>query len=179
MSAMQIFFAVNVIGGITVLASYWIGLSYYIEKPEYLWGGVDGSLRTFFTISMLPAAIGYITFFYFMSCKSGVIAFTQSSLLGPYTPSIICALFLTASTIWMPATISYINSHQLVWWITAVISLWATGLALIALLIQVYSIPVYSTAWVRNLTLIGLIYITFHCVVLDAIIWVSRFPKLH
>ena len=182
MSVTTVFLIVNVIGGTTVLGSYWLGIYYYIYQPESLWGGVNGSLRTFFTISMQPAALGYLAFFYFMVFKSGIDAFASSSLLGQQTqhaPSIICALFLTASTIWMPATISYVNSQEWSWWIAAVLSLWTTGFALVGLSNMFYVNTVESISWARNLALIGLLYITFHCVVLDAIIWVLKFPRLH
>ena len=182
MSATTIFFIVNVIGGTSVLGSYWLGIYYYIDQPESLWGGVSGSLRTFFTISMLPAALGYIAFFYFMVFRSGIASFSNSSILGLQTqhaPSIMCALFLIASTIWMPATISYINSQQWGWWITAVLSLWTTGFALVGISNLFYVNTAENIIWTRNLAFVGLMYITFHCVVLDAIIWVLKFPKLH
>lgn len=182
MSATTIFLIVNIIGGTAVLGSYWLGIYYYISEPESLWGGVNGSLRTFFTISMLPATLGYLAFFYFMVFKSGIATFAGSSLFGQQTqhaPSVICALFLIASTIWMPATISYVNSQEWSWWMTAVLSLWATGFALVGLSNMFYVNTSESVGWARNLALIGLFYITFHCVVLDAIIWVLKFPKLH
>ena len=182
MSATTIFLIVNIIGGTAVLGSYWLGISYYIDEPDSLWGGINGSLRIFFTVSMLPAALGYLAFVYFMIFKAGVDAFSVSSLFGQQTqhaPSVICALFLTASTIWMPATIAYVNSQEWSWWMTAVLSLWATGFALVGLSNMFYANTTGSDGWARNLALIGLVYITFNCVVLEAIIWVLKFPKLH
>ena len=43
MSVTTVFLIVNVIGGTTVLGSYWLGIYYYIDQPESLWGGVNGS----------------------------------------------------------------------------------------------------------------------------------------
>ena len=181
MSNTQVFVLVNVLGGVAVLGSYALGLLLYPETRMSLWGGIQGNWQTIFTVSMLPAAIGYLFFFYVMVFRSGTEAFTQTSVLGVYTPSILCAAFLISATVWMPSTIAYLNTQQTGWRALSVASLWITALSLIALLLVMISVktgPAFVTTY-KYIAVAGLSYIVFHCLVLDAIVWIARFPKPH
>ena len=146
-----------------------------------LWGGIDGNLRNVFSVSMLTATLGYLMFLYSMVFKSGTDVFGNDSLLGSYTPSIFCAVFLTASTIWMPATIIYIHTTQRLWWNIAATSLWVTAGSLIALLGLLGTTYGGNIDWAsrqRCLAIVGLGYLAFHCTILDAMIWIARFPRV-
>ena len=179
MSNSQIFLFVNLIGGITVISSYIFSIALSPDHREAFWGGIDGNLRRFFTVSMIPAAVGYLIFAYFMISKSDVLGFNQSNLISGYMPIILSAVFLIASTVWMPTLSLYLDSNQPIWWNISISSLWVTAIALIAL--TVFNGAKYATDPTTQglLTTIGLIYITFHCAVLDAIIWVHKFPTVH
>lgn len=181
MSNTQVFILVNVIGGLFVLGSYISCLAAYPQYRMALWGGIDGNLRNLFSVSMLPAALGYLMFLYFMVFKSGIDVFGSNSLLGSYTPSIFCAVFLTASTIWMPATVIYIHTTQRLWWNIAAMSLWVTAgslLALLGLLGTTFGESIDWSSRQRYLAIAGLGYLAFHCTAFDAIIWASRFPRV-
>ena len=179
MSSTQLFLLINVIGGISVLGSYFICLAFYPEFRTSLWGGVDGSLRKLFTASMLPAAIGYLVFFYFMVFKLDTGSFENQTFWRQHGPSMICLIFLTASTVWMPATISYLTTSNQSWWLIAVASLWISAVSLIVLIPVIYWGTITVSPLYKYLGILGLLYITFHCTVLDALIWVAKFPKLH
>ena len=44
MPSKNIFLSVNIVGGILVLGGYALGVSFYPEYNEALWGGVQGTL---------------------------------------------------------------------------------------------------------------------------------------
>ena len=179
MSNSQIFLFVNLIGGTTVISSYIFSIAFFPDHREAFWGGIDGNLRRFFTVSMIPAAVGYLIFAYFMIWKSQVLGFNQINLMGGLLPLILCAIFLIASTVWMPTLSLYLDSNQPIWWNISITSLWITAIALITLTIFTGAkFATYPTTQ-GLFAMIGLIYITFHCVVLDAIIWVNKFPTIH
>ena len=179
MSSTHVFVLVNILGGVSVLGSYIFCLLMYPEHREALWGGVDASVKPIFVGSMLIAALGYMLFLYFMIFKSGADMFDSGMLFGRFTPSIICAVFLIAGTIWMPATVGYLNAPQHLFWNIVVASLWVTATSLIFLTLVVLVTIINEMTFTKILSVCGLGYITLHCLILDAIIWVNRFPRVH
>lgn len=177
MTQAQIFVLVNVFGGISVLGSYLLGLVYYPELRMNLWGGVDGIWKTIFSMSMLPAAAGYLLFFYYMVFKSGLDGFEHDVVLLRHLPSILCAVFLISASVWMPSTLAYLSGNSTLWWNVAVVSLWITAISLLLLTLSIAFQHHGPQAFSRTIATIGLFYITFHCIVLDGIIWIYKFPK--
>ena len=174
MSNVSIFNLVNIVGAIFVLGGYAVALVMFPDYRSSLWGGVKGVTKNLFTASMLLAAAGYLVFFFVVLLKSNPNAANGDSVR---LLTVLCLIFLFASAIWMPATIAYIDKHQLFLWVLAVSSLWITTAALISLTVMftVSDIGIESNQ-LKMLSIVGLIYITFHCLVLDAIIWVYKFP---
>ena len=166
-------FLVNLVGGIAVLGSYVVGLYLYPDFRNALWGGVTGSWKTIFTVSMFFAAAGYLVFCYSMTISD---AANKSSFFGGHTFSILAAFFLISASVWMPATLKYLASDDNLWWILSVISLWITAASLI-LLTASFGLSKYEGIGELqfSLTLAGIIWITIHCLVFDAIIWVAKF----
>ena len=176
MSAGTTFVIVNLLGGISVLGGYVIGLYLFPDQREMLWGGLQGRWRIVFTVSMLIAAAGYLAFFYGIIVKSNPASFSLGFLNGYHAISILATIFLISASIWMPATLIYLKSMNSAWWIISVASLWITATSLIALTAMVVISPLaIPSVSARILAIIGISYITFHCLVFDAIIWVSRF----
>ncbi|MQG15673.1 MAG: hypothetical protein FI698_02545 [SAR202 cluster bacterium] len=174
MSNVSLFISVNVLGAILVLGGYVIILTMFPEFRSALWGGIKGTTQSLFTISMLLAAAGYLLFYFVVVLKSNPdSANTETFRLI----TCLSLIFLIASAIWMPATITYIGKQHIGFWILAVFSLWITATALISLVVwfSVSDIGIESSR-LKTASIIGLIYITFHCLVLDAIIWVFKFP---
>ena len=176
MSSKNIFLFVNIIGGLLVLGGYVLGITFYPEYNEALWGGVKGTLRNIFTISMLPAAVGYLTFCYVTMFKNGAEAINRNSVLGQNPVSVLSAIFLASAAVWMPTLIAYIHTSESYWWVLSVTSLWVTALSLLTLTIitATTSLSKISQAS-KNAAVIGIAYITFHCLVIDAIVWVSMY----
>ena len=176
MPSKNIFLGVNIFGGILVLGGYILGIIFYPEYNEAMWGGVAGTVRNIFTISMLPAAVGYLTFCYVAMFKNGAEAINKNSVLGKHTVSVISAIFLASAAVWMPTLIAYIHTSESYWWILSVSSLWVTALSLLALTIITTTTSTSEISRAsKNAAVIGLAYITFHCLVIDAIVWVSMY----
>ena len=173
MTNISVFFLVNLVGGFAVLGSYVVGLYLYPDFRNALWGGVTGSWKTIFTVSMFFAAAGYLVFCYSMTISD---AANKSSFLGGHTFPILAAFFLISASVWMPATLKYLASDDILWWILSVISLWITAASLILLTVS-FGLSKYEGigALQFSLTLAGIIWITIHCLVFDAIIWVAKF----
>lgn len=176
MSGTITFLIINLIGGIAVLGGYLVCLYVYPDQREALWGGVQSGWQSVFTVSMLMAAAGYLVFSYGILFKSSPDGFSSKYLDTRHAISLLCMVFLISAAIWMPATISYLKTNNSIWWILSVTSLWITAISLftVTTLVIVCPLTIPSTFY-RVLTISGISYITFHCLILDAIIWVSRF----
>ena len=174
MTTTSIFFLVNLVGGLAVLGSYCVGLYLYPDQRTALWGGVVGNWKTLFTTSMFFAAAGYLAFCYTMTISDGA---NESSFFGKYTFIILAAVFLFSASVWMPATLQYLDTKNEIWWIVSVTSLWITAASLtcMGLAFNFTEFPNVNL-FQNSVTLIGIIWITFHCLVFDAIIWVAKFP---
>ena len=174
MTNTSIFFLVNLVGGIAVLGSYCAGLYLYPDQRTALWGGVVGNWKTLFTTSMFFAATGYIVFCYTMTISDGA---NESSFLGKYTFIILAAAFLFSASVWMPATLQYLDTKNEIWWVVSVTSLWITAACLtcMGLAFNFTEFPNVNL-FQNSVALTGMICITFHCLVFDAIIWVTKFP---
>ena len=175
MASSYVFALINIIGGTLVLSSYMACIYMYPEYRESFWGGVQGNARRFFVLSMIPSALGYIAFFYCVLFKLESWIFDYKSLLGNSYINILCIIFLSTSSIWMPALVMYFKTDSIFWWLVVVGVLWVTALSLILMLFLVISIESQGSLH-RIISICGLSYIIFHCSILDAIIWVSQLP---
>ena len=176
MSVIRSFLIVNVIGGVAVLGGYAGFLSVFPEQRDSLWGGIEGGWQSVFVISMFGAAAGYLIFTCCVLFRSAPTGFSSRLMKSKQSVSTLSAVFLGAAAVWMPATITYLDTGSLAWWIIAVASLWITALALVAMTaIVVLSPSAIPSPFARIMAIVGISYITFHCLVFDAIVWVSLF----
>ena len=176
MSHVQLFAAINIIGGVAVLSSYVGGILLYPEQREGLWGGIENRHRSYFVLSMLIAALGYLTFLYVAIFRSTDVLFQSNLPLGPYTLSILCITFLSSATFWMPATILYLHLKQDWIWFVIVIALWITAISLIGMTGAVLS-TTRDVFPYKILMSAGLVCTAIHCAIFDAAIWVAKFPR--
>jgi len=176
MSVVRSFLIVNVVGGVAVLGGYAGFLSVFPEQRASLWGGIEGGWQSVFVISMFGAAAGYLIFTYCVLFRSAPYGFSSRLMKSKHSVSTFSSIFLGAAAVWMPATITYLDTGSLAWWIIAVASLWITALTLAAMtaivVLSPFSIP---SPFARIMAIVGISYITFHCLLFDAIVWVSLF----
>lgn len=179
MGSSTLFLLINLVGGSVVLGSYIAGLCIYPDTRSSLWGNLGNTSQKIFVVSMVVAAIGYVVFILFMGFTKDGNQFSQYFIWGTFSPSVVCALFLISSAIWMPATIAYINTDNIIWWVITVAVLWFSAFWILTLFIGITLSGLDRTTPFTLVTIIGLGYVTFHCLILDAIVWVIKFPKLH
>ena len=177
-SSTQIFGLVTIVGGVVVLGSYGYGIMAFPKLRQGLWGGIHGRWRLVFTLSMFLAAVGYLVFSHFMLFRGGLESFEDGILALKTLPHLVTIFFLLSSSIWMPATLLYLHAGNIAWWHTATAALWVTAASLLALLGLAILLYIAEPSRQSLGALAGLTYVTFHCVVLDAIIWIGRFPRL-
>ena len=178
MSPQMTVILVNIIGGAIVVGGYAFGIGNFPEHRNSLWGGVSTSWRQAIVVSMLIAAAGYLMFCYMAVFRDGATHFGSGWLLGNHSITILTAVFLLSAACWMPFLLTYIISGSNLWWILTVLVLWITAFALIILCLVVanYDGVAFSTTE-KIVALAGLSAITFHCLVMDAILWVVFFHK--
>lgn len=178
MAPQSTFVLANIIGGVAVLGSYALGLSLYPQYREALWGNVHGNLRLIFALSMLLAAAGYLIFCYVYIRQVGSDPYWQRKHLGSYSISWLSIVFLASASFWMPGCIAYIHTRQVIWWVVSVTSLWITALSLLAMTwVTSGSLWAPTPTVSKYYSVVGLAYTTFHCLVIDAIVWVYLFKR--
>ena len=175
MSTQSLFLVVNLVGGCAVLGGYIVCVSSYPQHGEALWGGIQGALRNVFIASMLLAASGYLVFCFYVIRLDGLSGHQSISL--HLWATIISSIFLLSAALWMPATISFIHLGNTILWVVAVTSLWVTAGSLVALTVTLALNPELPTTLGRYIAILGIAYISFHCLVLDALIWVRLFDR--
>ena len=90
----------------------------------------------------------------------------------------LAIVFLASAAVWMPSSIAYIRSGEGAWWFVCVITLWVTALSLLAMTGITAILPVDGISVIsKYASVVGLAYITFHCLMLDAIGWVVLFNR--
>ena len=171
-----LFLTINVLGGILVLGGYAIGLTRALENPSLLWGNVPETWRGAYGISMIIAAIGYLGFFFHIMMDNKVNQPLTKNHIALNTVVTLCALFLISASMWMPAALQFIKTGADFWWMITVGSLWITSLAVIGIFITLIVQSNCKQLKMRLFAILGGGYLGFHCLVLDAIIWVIKFP---
>ena len=175
MPSQYIFLVVNLLGGIAVIGGYIACLTAYPQHGEALWGGVQGGLRIIFIVSMLLAASGYLAFCFYVTRLDGLAGNHEASVHLWATG--ISSVFLLSAALWMPATISFVHLGATIFWVVAVTSLWVTAASLVALTTIFAWNSELPTSLGRYVAILGIAYISFHCLVLDALIWVGLFDR--
>ena len=188
MTYLSTFIFINIFLGVLVLSSYFIAITQFAEYSESLWGGVQGSLRTTFIISMLFGALGYMIFFTFIiysclveeNCVKELYFYKSINVFSSLNFSVM--IFLISASIWVPTILMYLKSLNSIFWYLSVGSLSVTAFSAISILIfttfgflnLTFNI---KTSIFSLITLIGLLQVVSHCLILDGIIWVSKFSR--
>lgn len=165
-----IFIILNIVGGIAVLGSYVYYLQHYPELKTALWGGIPQSIQPVYTICMFAAAAGY---FFFTSYI--LFRLPEQMPINLSTFSMIYALILVFSALWMPSTAAYIQNPGATMWVFIRIVLFIVGLASVALLIYLLKLRPQEPGLWYWLAIIGLIPFCIQTAILDALIWPALF----
>jgi len=160
-----------VVGGLAVLASYVVAFISHPETRWDIWGGVPGSLRSLYTVSMLLAAVGFFPMTIYVLYR---VDADNSSIVGvPGYHWVVSAyvLVLSGSAAWMPLTYAMIDAPSSALWIAIRVVLFGValgGIALLAILLRLYGRP---PGWQHRLAVLGCVLFCWQTVILDALVW--------
>ena len=160
-----IFYAINIIGGISVLYSYAHGLSTHIELRENLWGDIPLFIRPYYTLNMILAAIGYFFFTNYILKKIVVNNHKHLNLIN-----ILYAGIIVPSAIWMPMTFEILKNPTDLLWLGIQIVLFIVGLSTTVLILFFFS-KIRQNNWHFYIGILGLIPFWIQTMILDALIW--------
>ncbi len=168
---------INVIGGIAVIGSYVHGIVTHPGTGNALWGGVPASMRSLYATGMLLAAAGYLFTIYYILFRIDPAGLQIAGIFNYTTFTVLYFLILTASTLWMPLTYSFIANNNPVTWfgIRTVLIVVALGALLLLIALLTMKPKIVSTAY--WLAVAGTSAFFLHTGVLDAILWPLLFKK--
>ena len=173
-TAKKIFLGINLLGGLSVLSSYIFCMILYPDRSASLWGSASDPVITFFVISMVLAALGYISFTIFLLRGNKLDAVRVGTISGANIINSLYLVVLVCSTIWMPASISFSMSENILTEFIIRLVLWMVGLASVLILILICKIKFSygkSSFLYHMFALLGAMIFTIHTLILDAVIW--------
>jgi len=166
----------NVLGGIAVLSSYLHGLATESARNGSIWGGIPADWQSFYTVSMIAAAIGYFPFtYFFLRCVDP----ERSRFAGDrgFDAVLICyALVLIPSALWLPLTLAMLRAPSAALWLAIRVDLALVAVGTLGLLIAAITIRPQPSALARSLAIVGLLAFALQTVVLDAVVWPAYYP---
>ena len=90
---------------------------------------------------------------------------------------ILLVLFLFSASLWINTTFSYIDSPTYLKWAFVQAELWITALSILLMTIGLATANGVEQSMKHNISILGLSLISFHCLVLDAMLWINKFPR--
>lgn len=174
--AKRLLLGINVIGGIAVLFSYAHGFLTHQGSSGGLWGGVPESMKSVYTIWMFAAAAGYLLFTHFLFFRVKPQEARIANRFSFSVFNIIYILILVPSALWMPLTFKMLASPNQTLWLIIRLILWCVGLTSVVLIIALLGLRPRKPSIPYWLALFGSIAFAVQTALLDATIWIIRFP---
>lgn len=156
-----LFLAINILGGTAVILSYILGFK-SSKGSNLLWGGISKNFQKIYTLSMIVSAIGY---FIFSSYIFKILAVNVNYSFFYYAYLIL----LVTSALWLPLVNMMNKKKNALLWISIRATLILTAFSFFFILVLFLSIVPNGIHY--YLSVAGLIIITLHTGVLDAILW--------
>lgn len=170
---------INIIGGISVLGGYVIALMNHPKNRNELWGGVPEELKPWITSFMFVSALGYCIAMYYLIFQDGLkLNFMRGNFDHRFILTLV-VIFLVSASMWIHTTFIYLGSPSKLVWRYVQAELWITGLSIFLIMISVITANGVKNHALHLASIIGLGAITFHCLFLDALLWISKFPLKH
>ena len=153
---------IYILGGLGVLATYTHGLYTNHENSSLLWGGIPESIRVWYVVGMILAAIGYLfsSYYIFFVNSNNYIYFSLAYIL-----------ILVPSVFWMPLTFKYIYNQQDFYWFLIKLALFlvAFGSFLCVIFLIYFKPKNLNLSYILGLT--GSVLFFLHTFILDSILW--------
>lgn len=173
------FLLINIIGGIAVLGGYIIALINHPETRNELWGGVPENLRLWITAFMFISAFGYCFAMYYLIFNEGLALNFFWGKFDYKFIRILLIIFLFTAALWIHTAFIYIDSGSKVYWNFVQLELWLTGISVFLIMLGLATATDVKNNNIHFYSILGLGVISFHCLVLDAFLWINRFPIKH
>jgi hypothetical protein len=166
----------NVVGGVLVLASYWLAFGGTPELRAGLWGGVPEGLRPLYTVNMLLAAAGYFPFTWLLVFRTR----PEEGLPGgrPYRLLHgLYALVLLPSALWLPLTARMLTTPSGSLWAAIRVDLALVGIGASGLLVVLLALARRRRDALGWVAFAGSVPFWLQTAVLDALVWPAYFPR--
>lgn len=163
--------ALNVAGGIAVLASYAWGVVLSPALRTGLWGGVPEALRGVYTVNMLLAAAGYFPFAFLLIFRTPRDRLRAEAGVGPGAILALFALVLIPSALWLPLTAHMLDAPSDATWLAIRAVLFAVGAGSTGLLVVLARIARSRGGALVWAALLGAIPFWTQTALLDALVW--------
>ncbi len=173
------FLLINIIGGIAVLGGYVIALINHPETRNELWGGVPENLRFWITIFMFISAFGYCFAMYYLIFDEGLFLNFFWGKFDYKLIKILLIIFLLTAALWIHTAFIYIESGSKLYWNFVQLELWLTGISAFLIMIGIATAIGVKNSNLHLYSILGLSAISFHCLALDAFLWLNKFPLKH
>ena len=170
------FFLINIIGGVAVLGGYIIALLNHPETRNELWGGVPENLRLSIIAFMFVSAFGYCFAMYYLIFSEGLDLNFFWGKFDYKLLRILLIVFLVTAALWIHTTFIYLDSGSKTSWTLVQIELWLTGTSVFLMMIGLATATGVKHNSFHLYSIIGLSAISFHCLILDAFLWLNKFP---
>ncbi len=165
----------NFVGGVCVISGYLYGAM--ARDVSGAWGGIPADWQSFYTVSMVAAAIGYFPFTYFFLRHVDLEDGSFAGGFGYATIAWSYVLIMIPSSIWLPMTIRMLRAPSTALWIAIRLDLLLVAGGSLALLIAAATYSPVRSPIPRATAIVGLIFFCFQTVVLDAVVWPALFPR--
>lgn len=150
-----------VVLGPCVLLSYYVAAQYNLKGIDALWGNMPDNIKIYYPIGMLIATLGFFPFTYLIVFHS----VKPNDYLLPYL------FVLLPSSLWMPLTVSYINSPTDITWFAIRIVLLLVAFGAILIYIRMKNEFKQTNLGLYKWALFGVLGFIAHTLLLDGLLW--------
>jgi hypothetical protein len=160
-----------IVGGISVVGSYIHGFRTHPNSVNSLWGVTPKILRLINLPFMILAAIGFITFSYFVLFHLNPEEVQIANSVGFYLFHIVFALILIPSALWMPLTFAMIARPKISLWVGIRLVLAIVGISSLALLLALLNLNTNGFGLLYWFAVSGAVAFSIQTVLFDTFLW--------
>jgi len=168
--------ALNLVGGIAVLASYYAGFAMHPANAGLLWGKLPEGLKPLYTVSMLSAAAGYFPITVLLLFRTDPERARIAGRFGFGCFQLLYGLILIPSALWMPLTFRLLDGWDPALWTTIRVVLALVGIGSLGLLAALLTLSPVTSRRLYLLAVAGAVAFCVQTAVLDATVWPAYFP---
>lgn len=166
-------FALIIIGGFAVLASYVWGVLAHPGTAGLLWGNIPPKAIPYYTASMLLAALGFLVFTHYLLLSLDLGREKINLPRGYRSFLVLYGLILIPSALWVPLIYWMLDHPGDLVWLAIRLVLFLVGLGALGMMSALLNIQPRSPRLLA--AVIGCIFFCIQTVLLDAFVWPNYF----